>query len=448
MPPTSPNPRNGGETHIRERVRDRADACPGALRLHRADDGGLARLRLPTGVLTARQVAALADAADRLGDGRIGVTSRGNLDLRGLPGDCGLALAELLGAAGLLPSAAHERVRNMVVSPLAGVDGRGFGDAQAWARELDALLCARSWTTGLSGRFLFAVDDGHGDVARLGGDVTLIAEPEGRALVRIGGLAWRVAAGDAPEAALAAAEAFLTVAREAGTGAWRVAELPPGTALEGAVTARLAAAGVESAQVEAGTGRAGAEPGMAGALPGSAGALPGAARADAGRLTEAAAPPEPGLVGDRAVSVVAPLGRVTSEQFRALAAGPADEVRVTPWRGFVVTGLPGRAAAEERLTALDAAGYLTRPGSPWLAVSACTGRPGCGKALADVRADARPLDDAALRGLPVHWSGCDRRCGHPQGDWVDVLATGDGTYDITVRTARRDNDDAQAQAQR
>ncbi|MEU2180572.1 precorrin-3B synthase [Streptomyces thermolilacinus] len=445
MPPTSPNPRNGGETHIRERVRDRADACPGALRLHRADDGGLARLRLPTGVLTARQVAALADAADRLGDGRIGVTSRGNLDLRGLPDDCGLALAELLGGAGLLPSAAHERVRNMVVSPLAGIDGRGFGDAQAWARELDALLCARAWTTGLSGRFLFAVDDGRGDVARLGGDVTLLAEPEGRALVRIGGLARRVAAGDAPVAALAAAEAFLTVAREAGTGAWRVAELPPGTALEGAVTERLAAAGVEAVRVEALGADAG--PGRAGAVPDRAGALPVAARDAADGLPEAAAPPEPGLVGDRAVSVVAPLGRVTSEQFRALATGPADEVRVTPWRGFVVTGLPGRAAAKERLAALDAAGYLTRPGSPWLAVSACTGRPGCGKALADVRADARPLDDAAPRGLPVHWSGCDRRCGHPQGDWVDVLATGDGTYDITVRTARRDNDDAQAQAQ-
>jgi precorrin-8X/cobalt-precorrin-8 methylmutase len=141
--------------------------------------------------------------------------------------------------------------------------------------------------------------------------------------------------------------------------------------------------------------------------------------------------PEPGVVGDGgAVSVVAPLGRVTTAQFRALDPGPAGEVRVTPWRGFVVTGLPGRAAAVERLAALEAAGYLTRAGSPWLSVSACTGRPGCGKALADVRADARPLE----HGLPVHWSGCARRCGHPQGDWVDALATGDGTYEITVRT--------------
>nr|WP_254711944.1 precorrin-3B synthase [Streptomyces sp. TRM64462] len=418
MPPSSSKPRNGGESHIRDApvrgrpdgparpVRDRDDACPGALRLHRADDGGLARLRLPTGVLTPRQLFVLADAADRLGDGRVGVTSRGNIDLRGLGDGCGAELAEVLSDAGLLPSAAHERVRNMVVSPLAGLDGQGCADVQLWARELDGLLCAEAWTAALSGRFLFAVDDGRGDVAGLGGDVTLLAEPGGHALVRIGGRALRVAAADAPRAALAAAEAFLAAAREAGTGAWRVAELPEGRRVD--VAGHLARAGVA------------AEPAAPEAYP-------------------VAGPPEPGVVGDgRAVSVVAPLGRVTSGQFRALApaaevraaAVPRAEVRVTPWRGFVVTGLADHGAAEARLAALEEAGYLTRPDTPWLGVTACTGRPGCAKSLADVRTDARPLDHG---GLPVHWSGCERRCGHPRGAWVDVLATGDATYDITVR---------------
>ncbi|MFG3495911.1 cobalamin biosynthesis protein CobG [Streptomyces sp. NPDC047928] len=388
---------------VRGQVRERGDACPGALRLHSADDGGLARLRLPTGVLTGRQLSVLADAADRLGDGGLGITSRGNIDLRGLPDDCGTALAELLDEAGLLPSAAHERIRNMVVSPLAGIDGRAYGDAHVWARELDALLCAEAWTTALSGRFLFAVDDGRGDVAGLGGDVTLLAEPDGRALVRIGGAdrarSWRVSGADAPRAALAAAEAFLAAAREAGNGAWRMAELPAGQSIEVNVTEYLERAGV-------------------------------AAEATAPGTLPVGAPPEPGVIADRAVSVVAPLGRVTTAQARALLPAPDDEVRVTPWRGFVLPGFADRAAAGARLAELDEAGFLTRTGSPWLGVSACTGRPGCGKALADVREDARPLE----HGLPVHWSGCARRCGHPQGDWVDVLATADGTYDITVRT--------------
>ncbi|MBD0689236.1 hypothetical protein BG452_26345 [Streptomyces sp. CBMA123] len=107
--------------------------------------------------------------------------------------------------------------------------------------------------------------------------------------------------------------------------------------------------------------------------------------------------------------------------------------------------LPGAPA--DRLPALAAAGFRTEPGSPWERATACTGLPGCAKSLADVRADAaRALAAAesaesaagmetgpgtATGGLPVHWSGCERRCGHPAGRWVDVLATGHG-YRVTV----------------
>ena len=84
--------------------RGRDDACPGALRLHAADDGALARIRVPGGLLTLRQAEAAATAADRLGDGRIDLTSRGNLQVRGLrdPG-AGTELAALLGEADCCP---------------------------------------------------------------------------------------------------------------------------------------------------------------------------------------------------------------------------------------------------------------------------------------------------------------------------------------------------------
>ncbi|SCG01932.1 precorrin-3B synthase, partial [Streptomyces sp. MnatMP-M17] len=260
MPPTSPTPANRDEAPsradkapsrasvpylVRAPVREGGDACPGALRLHAADDGRLARLRLPGGLLTCRQAKTLASAAERLGDGHLDITSRGNVQLRGLGADAdrGAELAELLHEAGLLPSERHERVRNIVASPLAGLDGfgsgggnagggvrgdvrgdgRGVGQPQLWARELDELLCASEAATALSGRFLFALDDGRGDVAALGADVTLLARQDGTAIVRIGanrsGL--RVNAADAPRAALLAAETFLTVAQAGGSGAWR-----------------------------------------------------------------------------------------------------------------------------------------------------------------------------------------------------------------------------------
>ncbi|MGW1866215.1 cobalamin biosynthesis protein CobG [Streptomyces mauvecolor] len=422
MPPPSTTPPNQGKTRMADPlgavvhgapatardaaeaptrptpvVRDRDDACPGALRLHTADDGKLARLRLPGGILTNRQVNALAAAAERYGDGHLGITSRGNAELRGIGDTCGTGLAELLRHTALLPSERHERIRNIVASPLAGLDGRGHGTLHPWLRELDTLLCTQDWTPALSGRFLFALDDGRGDVAGLGADVTLLAQAEGRAVVRVGASAVGVAAADAPRAALEAARAFLASAAAAGTGAWRVRELPPGH--EVALTRTLACAGIP------------AEPAP----------VPDAH----------ATAPEPGTAaapdGTYAVIVAPVLGRVTSTQLRALA-GPGGEVRITPWRGFVLPGFDERAA-HEKLRRLHDAGFITTPDAPWAGVGACTGRPGCAKALADVRRDALPGPGA----LPVYWSGCERRCGHPHGDWVDVTATPDGHYTVMVR---------------
>lgn len=366
----------------------------------------------------------LAAAAERLADGNLSVTSRGNIELRGLGDACGGELSRLLADAGLLPSERHERVRNVVASPLAGTDGLGHADVQLWARELDRLLCAEEWTTALSGRFLFALDDGRGDAAGLGGDVTLIAESGGTAVVRLGGHACRVAGADVPRAALAAAAAFLDAAREAGNGAWRVRELPEGTATD--LAGALARADVSAMPVDVS-----ATPAEVSATPAGLTVTPAdgdATPADV-PLPPVAAPPAPGVVG-RAVVVQAPLGRVSAAQWRALLPLPADELRVTPWRGFVLPGFADGAAARARLAALAAAGYVTAPDSPWLGVGACTGRPGCAKSLADVRADAVP----GTGGLPVHWSGCERRCGHPHGDWVDVLATGDGRYEVMRHT--------------
>ncbi|MFF2806067.1 precorrin-3B synthase [Streptomyces sp. NPDC058000] len=437
MPP-SPSPR---PDRAEPPVRDRGDACPGALRLHSAADGQLARVRLPAGDLTVRQAGALADAAERLGDGHLSLTSRGNVELRGLPDDCGRHLADLLTDAGLLPSVRHERIRNVLASPLAGLDRHTPSDVRLWARSLDALLCASASATALSGRFLFVLDDGRGDVAGLGGDVTLLAEsgrkapadtayPPGAAsgygaLLRVGDdrAALRIAADDVPRAALTAAEVFLAAAAECGSGAWRVRELPaarPLTAQEVQRALRAAGIAAESAEYTEYTDAVGPQP----AVPYADATAPG---------------PVEGPDGRRALAVLAPLGRLTAAQWRLLtgiAAGDGSgELRLTPWRGIVVPGLSAAPAAR-RLRDLAAAGLITDPASPWRRVTACTGLPGCAKSLTDVRSDAAtavagggavPANDSGVPvGLPVHWSGCDRRCGHPHGAWIDVLATPDG----------------------
>lgn len=466
MPPSPSIRPQGAEPPIR----DRGDACPGALRLHSAADGHLARVRLPAGDLTVRQAEVLADAADRLGDGHLSLTSRGNAELRGLADGCGGRLAALLRDAGLLPSERHERVRNILASPLAGLDRHTPSDVRLWARELDGLLCASESATALSGRFLFVLDDGRGDVAALGGDVSLVAErggagsgdlsgawrpagAGGTALLRVGDdpAALRIAGPDAPRAALTAAEAFLTAAEASGSGAWRVRELPDGHGLTArAVAERLRAAGIGCAEV---AGEVAAE---------VAGAREVTGTPDATGTTDATGAPAPASVpyadssapgviegtdGARALSVLAPLGRLSVAQWRLLTAVAAEDgagaLRLTPWRGVVIPGLSADTAAP-RLRELSAAGLITDPDSPWHRVGACTGRPGCAKSRTDVRADATAAvtagtpvpgepgpQPATLRRLPVYWSGCERRCGHPHGAWVDVLATAEG-YRVSV----------------
>src|ERR1700741_2968858 len=82
------------------------DRCPGVLRLHEAADGLLARVRLPGGRLDARGMGGAA-TPPRLGNGIVELTSRASLQIRGLVDD---GLVVVLHAAGLLPSASHERV--------------------------------------------------------------------------------------------------------------------------------------------------------------------------------------------------------------------------------------------------------------------------------------------------------------------------------------------------
>ncbi|MGH8463634.1 MAG: precorrin-3B synthase, partial [Pseudomonas sp.] len=114
----------------------RPSACPGLLRIVQAKDGGICRIKLAGGALTADQADAVASAAERFAGGEIEATNRGNLQIRGI-GSEQAGLIEQLLAAGLGPrDAAGDDVRNLMLSPTAGVDPQMLFDTRPLAEQL------------------------------------------------------------------------------------------------------------------------------------------------------------------------------------------------------------------------------------------------------------------------------------------------------------------------
>lgn len=403
--PTSPSTSRAG-----------ADRCPGVLRLAEAADGFLARVRLPGGLVSADQLRALSRLAGELGDGRIELTSRGNVQLRGLAPAAAGQLTDGLWRAGLLPSMTHDRVRNVLASPLAGLDGGGPG-LTGLVRALDAALCARPRLAELSGRFLFAIDDGRGDVAGLGADVVATVRPDGAV---VNGLAVPDDLRDGVVVVmLAHAEAFLDLRAELGSTAWRIADLPGGAErVRAAVAARLGLAAVSQ---EPGTGPASRPVGLVARQRVQSGERPVGRAARQEMRGGAESAPYVQDENESSAVLLAPLGRLTSAQVTWIA-DRVEAARITPWRSVVLPGLPDAAGVLRDAARL---GFGVDDASPWLRVTACAGRPGCASALADVQADAAAFA-ARWPDRLVHVSGCGRRCGRPAATEIDVTATSEG----------------------
>lgn len=357
------------------------DTCPGALQTHPAADGELARIRLPGGLITAAQLQAVADAATEFGSSIIELTSRGNLQIRAV-GDTPAA-AEVLERAGLLPTPTHERVRNIVASPLSGRNG-GICDVRWLVAALDAAVQRDPQLTRLPGRFLFALDDGRGDVSGLRADAGIHAVTDSTAALLLAGCdtGVRLDVCDAVVELLSIAMRFTEIRGNC----WRVDELDDPRALLGALTPT----------------------------------------APPSRTSVAPPRPPVGWIeqkdGRIALGAGVPLGVLEADTARFLAAVAAP-MAVTPWRSVLLFDLD-EGTADVALRVLAPKGLVFDENSPWLSLSACTGRPGCERSAADVRADAAAAVDDPATGHR-HFVGCDRACGSP-GHGEVLVATVDG----------------------
>jgi precorrin-3B synthase len=368
-----------------------ADACPGILDLHEARDGLVARIRLPGGYASRTRLLSLATTADRFGDGRVDLTARGNVQLRGIQPDAATDMAQHATAIGLMPSPAHDRARNITASPLAGL--AGHPDLRGLVRALDRAILADPGLAALPGRFLFSLDDGTGHAGIGGCDVGLRLGSGAAELVvagRLTGMRGTAAAGI--QHAAAAARAFLDQRRA-----------EPARADSGDADARVSSARV-----------AGLADGGAGVAAAVGGELGAAVSDTTDRLALGAVPD-----AEQLVVVAAPLARLTTAQVRLVARmlRPGEVARLAA-AGRIALPLADPAGAA--LQRLDDAGLVVSDGHELAPVTACAGM-ACGRSLADVRVLAGRVPGLGA----VHWAGCGRQCGLP-ADATAVVATADG----------------------
>ncbi|MEO8851035.1 MAG: cobalamin biosynthesis protein CobG [Allobranchiibius sp.] len=348
------------------------DRCPGVLRPYVTGDGALVRLRLPGGRVRIAVLAELMSLAGEFGAPVLQVTSRANLQLRALPDPLPEAFIERIEATGLLPSATHERVRNILAAPLAP-------NLQPLVEALDGALTGDPGLAELPGRFLFALSDETGSVLSEGWDLAYQSLSADRGLVLAGDYAIDVAQNEAVSELICRAHLFLE--HRSGPDVWNIDDLPA----DSVVFDRM-------------------HPHVLGT----------------------AGPLEPGPVGDDLL-VGVPLSMLRPTQLDALVA-VTHELVLTPWRSFVVPG-GARHAAQ-----LVEAGFTVTRESPWARLTACVGAPSCARTQTrtlDLATDA--TTQMRAHGPRVHVVGCERRCGEPPADHVTLVSPADA--DEIVRAA-------------
>jgi precorrin-3B synthase len=378
--------------------------CPGALRPMESGDGLIVRLRISLGVVDVALARLIAGWSRVWGNGQIDLSNRGNLQLRGLSARHLPDLHDALAECGLLESsAAAEAVRNVICSPLAGVDPGAILDVRPIVRRLEQRLAGTADLHALPDKFGFAIDDGGSlsldDVAA---DIRFVARPaaEGPVLaIHLAGAAQDPLGPCRPDALVDVAEALSRVFQRLRTGRH--------TAIR-RMRDLVSACGAQAV---------GREAGLAPVLP---------------PCTDRIAQP-PRLLGPHPLGAAAfagvglKFGRIAAEDLAELAsiaaANGAQDLRLTPWRAILVP-VPSLSAAHAVSAGLAGPSFICDPDDPVRRIAACPGAPSCERGTAPVRNDAARLA-AAITGVP----GCGKGCAHP-GPAVVTLVCRNGRYDL------------------
>lgn len=404
----------------------RPSACPGLFRIVPAKDGGLCRLKVPLGRLAAAGARAVAEAASQYGNSIVEVTNRANLQLRGIRDGAAASLARDLLAAGLGPTHPEsDDVRNVMISPMAGLDPQQHLDVSPIAAEILRHLETDEACRVLSPKFSVLVD---------GAEAVAVADhPHDLWLAAMDSEAFAIGIAGCPPLAAEDMTSFLAVA--AADAARAVS-----TAL--ALFLDEAAGDAEISRFRHLLGRLSRDAFLQRlskrlGVPANLG--------DKARRWRRRMPVTIGHIGIRgqrqaglvAIGAVPPLGRLSPEALTGLgdlAAEHGGSLRLTPWQSVMVADVRQEKAGDV-IGALEDLGLICTPAHPLATIIACAGSTGCAKGRADTKGDAMRFADVERRGF-LHLSGCERSCASAGIADTTLLASSPGVYDLFVKDPR------------
>ncbi len=383
-----------------------------------AQNAFMCRLRIPGGILTAEQVRGVAGIADDLAGGYADITTRANLQLREIGPDGPPEIIMRLSEIGLTSlGSGADNVRNITGSPTAGIDPQELIDTRPHARALHHFILHHPELYGLPRKFNIAFDGG-GRVAVLE-DTNDIAFTAVTVLDGFGvppGVYYRLGLGGItghgdfardtgvivpPDDATRVSNAVLRVFIAEGSRTDR------SKARLKYVLDRLGiAAFLERVEAELGERllRVGAD------------ALRPAPPQDRSGHIGVHRQKQPGR---SYIGVACPVGRLTSERMRGLAAvadrfGSAS-LRLTVWQNLLVPDV-AEADVPAACAAIEALGLSWQATPLRAGLVACTGNAGCKFSASDTKSHAAALvsylEPRVTLDAPVniHLTGCHHSC--------------------------------------
>ena len=392
-----------------------------------AQDSFMIRLRIPAGILTTTQLRGLAALADDLGNGRLDITTRANLQLREFkPKDIVSVLTRVQDLGLTSKGSGADNIRNITATPTAGFDRDELIDVRPFAKATHHYILNHRDLYGLPRKFNIAFDGG--------GSISAAADTNdiGFFAVRVAentdgiapGVYFRVCLGGItghkdfardtgllikPTEAVAVAAAMVRVFAENGDRTNRkkarlkylLEKWGDETFVE--TTAKRLAFPLQRYPLEKCVRRKDV------LKHGHVGVYRQAQR------------------GLNYVAPVVPVGRLESWQARRVA-DLADhfgqsEIRLTVWQNFLLPHV-GDAFTATVEHSLERIGLTTKPSSTAGCVIACTGNKGCKYAAADTKGHATALakhlrDNQREIDFPlnIHLTGCAHSCAqHYCGD--------------------------------